>query len=113
MAAFTGPSRNHGIAPDFVGMSQIPVSLAPAGSCRRRVVRPRAGSGPRHAVGDRALDLRLVIDRKLLVTWTEVGNAAVAAVPAAAAAKDLPALERRDENELVRRRYVEELAVHL
>src|SRR5207245_6803945 len=62
---------------------------------------------------DPVLDLGLPRDREFLVAWAEVGDASRPAVEAAAATKHLAALERTDEHELVRRRDVEELAVHL
>src|SRR5690349_18152133 len=87
----------------------------------RRVVGPRRGqvvggrpaATPRHGVCDHALYLGLKVNRVLLVPRAEVKDAPSAAVEAAAAAKHLAALERADEDELVRRRDVEELAVHL
>src|SRR5689334_10714592 len=87
----------------------------------RRVVGPRRGQvvggrpapTPRHSVGDHALNLGLKVNRVLLVPRAEVEDATCAAVEAAAAAKHLAALERADEDELVRRGDIEELAVHL
>src|SRR5439155_1389115 len=90
-----------------------PVSRRVTAPSFGRIVGRRGAAAPGHAVGDRALDLRLVVDRVLLVAGAEVRDASCPAVVAATAAKDLPALERADENQLIRSRDVEELAVHL
>src|SRR4051812_28839926 len=82
-------------------------------SCGREVVGLRGSAAPGDGVGDDALDLGLVIDRELLVARAEVKDAAGAAAVAASAAEHLAALEGADEHELVWRRDVEELAVHL
>src|SRR5690242_1112697 len=83
------------------------------GPRRRHVVGIRAAAAPRNSVGDHALYLRLKVDGILLVPRAEVEDAAGATVEAASPAKHLAALERAYEHQLVRRRDVEELAVHL
>ena len=69
--------------------------------------------GPADGVGEHALDRRMVVHGIVLVAGAEVEDPAGAAAEAAAAAEDLAAGERADEDELVGRRDVEVLAVHL
>src|SRR5947199_72391 len=93
--------------------SQVPVSLRVALSCGWTVVRLARAATPRDAVGDDALDLGLVINRKLLVAGAEVREAAGAAVKATPTAKNFAAFIRADEDELVGRRDVEVFDVQL
>ena len=69
--------------------------------------------GPQDRVGQHAPHVGMVVDGVVLVARAEVEDAPRAAVEAAAAAEHLAAGEGGDEDELVRRRDVEVLAVHL
>lgn len=68
---------------------------------------------PFDRIHDDLLDLRLIIDWERLMTRAEVEHLTLAAVPAAAAAEHLAALEPADEYLLVRLRDIEVFAVHL
>ena len=74
---------------------------------------PGPGAAHCDGVGDHALDVGVVVDRVVLVAGAEVEDPPGAAPKAAAAAEHLAAGERADEDELVGRRDVEVLAVHL
>src|SRR5699024_6075401 len=71
------------------------------------------GSGPDHGVGQHALDLGLVVDRVLLVAGAEEEDLPLAAAEGGTGAEHLSPGEGGNEDQLVRGRDVEHLAVHL
>ena len=71
------------------------------------------GRGPLHRIGQHLLDVGVMVGRIGLVAGPEVEDAAVAALPAAAGAEHLAALEPGQQHQFVGRRDVEALAVHL
>src|SRR5215207_3161895 len=75
--------------------------------------RPRCRCGPADGVLDDALDVPIVVGGVLLVAWTEVEDPTLPPPVTQAAPEDLPTSEPAHEDELVRLRYVEGLAVHL
>src|SRR5215216_724677 len=101
------------------------ISLAPNGSplaglgllYRFRVAvdrcRPWCRRGPADGVLDDALDVLIVVRRVLLVTGAEVEDPTPPPPVTQAAPEDLPPSEPAHEDELVRLRDVEGLAVHL
>jgi len=70
-------------------------------------------SRPLHAVCDHAANVRLEVHRVFLVTRAEEEDSPVPALPGASAAEDLTAAERRDEDQFVGTRNIEELPIHL
>ena len=75
--------------------------------------RPSTGAAQRTALAITRRTSRVVVDRIVLVAGAEVEDPPAPARPAAAAAEHLAARERADEHQLVGRRDVEVLAVHL
>src|SRR4051794_33304875 len=78
---------------------------------RRR--RTRRLGCPADRVRDHPTDERMMVGRVRLVAWSEVEDAATAALVAATAPEDLAALEPADQDERVGGRDVEVLAIHL
>src|ERR671926_83697 len=74
---------------------------------------PRCRRGPADGVLDDALDVLIVVGGVLLVARTEVEDPTPPPPVTQAAPEDLPTSEPAHEDELVRLRYVEWLAVHL
>ena len=68
---------------------------------------------PPHRIAKQLLDLGVVVGWRRLVPGAEVEHPSQATAPAAAATKDLAALEPADEHVLVRGGHVEGFAVHL
>src|SRR5215208_6930832 len=75
--------------------------------------RPGCWCGPADGVLDDALDVLIVVGGVLLVAWTEVEDPTPPPPVTQAAPEDLPTTEPAHEDELVRLRHVEGLAVHL
>ena len=68
---------------------------------------------PSDSVGDHAMDMSIVVDRKGFVSGPEEENAATATVESAAAAEDLSSFEPRQKNQLLGRGNVKRFPVHL
>ena len=76
-------------------------------------VRRPCWSGPLHGVCQNLLYIVVVVDRKGFMSGAKIEYLAFAAAECAARAEYLAALEPTNQDHFVRRRYVEELAVHL
>src|SRR5690349_16697826 len=107
-------SQGLGRLPGAMGRQRLDwvlrVDGAPAGVGE---LRPAGRRGPVGRVGDHLAHFGLVVGWVALVPWAEVEDLAAAAVVAAAAAKDLAALEPADEHQRIGRRDVKVLAIHL
>src|SRR5687767_7362258 len=67
---------------------------------------------PSNRIANHTLNLFAMVNRISLVPRAEIKNSTAAANPAVAPAKNLAALEPRNENLLIRRGDTERLAVH-
>src|SRR5262245_47927337 len=76
-------------------------------------IRSPGGGRVADGVGENALDVWILVDRKRFVAGAEIDDFALAASPRAAAAEDFAPFEPADREQLVRLRDVEVLAVHL
>src|ERR1700734_3413391 len=100
-----------------VGARGTQVVVEPAGRHLLHLVghwqRAVGAAGPADSVGDHPAYYGVVVDGVILVSGAEVEDPPGAPVEAASGPEYLSAGEARDEDELVRLRDVEELAVHL
>src|ERR1051325_12224052 len=78
----------------------------------RHVRRGASGARPVDGIANHPLDFRLMINWIQLVAGTEIKNASGPARPATAAAQHVAAFKPRDENQFLRLRNRERLAIH-